>query len=142
MAGEARALSRSGNYASAVEVFERALAEAKGLPIRSDLLLGVASAHLLEATERREAIDLALVDKAIAVYREAIGASQLNDQKRPRARLGLARALGEKGEQDAALAELDRAAAELAHIGSPSAKILLENRKVFEEGDWRSIGLY
>jgi hypothetical protein len=49
-----------------VEVFERALAEASDLPIRSGLLLGLASAYLLEATKRRDRIDVALADKAIA----------------------------------------------------------------------------
>jgi tetratricopeptide (TPR) repeat protein len=142
MAGEARALSRSGDYGSAVQVFERALVEAKDLPVRSTLLLGLASAHLMEATERHGEIDPVLTDKAVATYREAIKTTPLDARERPLARLGLARALGQKGEQVAALAELDQAVAELAHLGSPSAKILLENRKTFERGEWRALGLY
>ena len=141
MAGRARALSRSGRYLEAVGVFEAALDEAGDSEQAANLLIGLASAHLLEGTTRRDPIDAALVAEAIKAYRKAITSSSLDDHNRANARLGLARALGEAGDQKAAMDEFDRAVAELAHIASPSAKVLMENRDVFVEGGWRSIGL-
>jgi len=141
MAGRARALSRSGKYQDGVTVFEEALKEAGTSPHSANLLVGLAAAHLLEGTERRDPVDLTLIAKAVQVYRQAIDQTLLNDRDRANARLGLARALGEQGEQDAAMEELDRAIAELAHLASPAAKVLIENRAVFVEGGWRSLGL-
>ena len=142
MAGEARALSRSGKHEKGVALFEAAIKESGNLPIRPNLLAGLAASHLQEATERRDPVDVALLDRAIETYRQAVDAAPINDQNRAHARLGLARALGEKGEQTAAMEELDRAIAELAHIGSPAAKILMENRSAFEQGEWRALGLF
>jgi len=141
MAGRARALSRDGQYQDAVAVFEEALKEAGTGPYSANLLVGLAAAHLLEGTERRAPSDLTLIAKAVEVYRRAIDQAPLSDQDRANARLGLARALGEQGEQDAAVEEFDRAIAELAHLASPAAKALIENRAVFVGGGWRSLGL-
>jgi tetratricopeptide (TPR) repeat protein len=141
MAGRARALSRSGHYQEAVGVFEAALKEAGDSEQLSNLLIGLASAHLLEGTTRRDPVDQTLIGHAIKAYRKAINSSSVHHRDRANARLGLARALGESGDQKAAMDEFDRAVAELAHIGSPSAKLLMENRDVFVEGGWRSIGL-
>jgi tetratricopeptide (TPR) repeat protein len=141
MAGRARALSRSGKYQDGVAVFEEALKEAGPGAHSANLLVGLAAAHLLEGTERRDPVDLTLIAKAVKVYRQAIDQAPLSDRDRANARLGLARALGEQGEQGAAMKELDRAIAELAHLASPAAKVLIENRAVFVEGGWRSLGL-
>lgn len=140
-AGEARSLSREGQFPSAVQVFQRALAEAKDSPIRPQLLLGLASALLREGTEHHGKVDLALIEKAKVSFRETIEVASLDISIRAHARLGLARALGQNGEQNAALAELDEATAEFAHFGSPNAKVLLQNRKTFEEGEWSAISL-
>lgn len=142
MAGEARAFSRAGKYEEAVAIFERAIVEAGSLPIQSNLLTGLAAAHVIKATESDKAVDPELIDKAIAAYRDALEGTSIDDQQRALARLGLARALGEKGEQDNALHQLDLAIAELAHLGSDVAKTLLTNRNIFVEKSWRALGLY
>ena len=141
VAGEARAASRSGHHAGATRLFEQAIGEAARLPIRSNLLRGLATAHLLEATERRDPFDAALIGEAVAAYRRAIAAAPVESPDRAMARLGLARALGQGGDQAGALAELDRATAELAHLGLPAAKVLIENRSTFAEGGWEALGL-
>jgi len=142
MAGEARSRSRSAKYDEAVKIFEQAISESTGFAIRANLLAGLASCHLLEASERRSPVDLALLDKAVDLYRDSIEASALGQQDHANARLGLARAMGEKGDQAAAMNELDQAAAELAHLGSPTAKVLIEARDVFESGNWRAIAIF
>jgi tetratricopeptide (TPR) repeat protein len=142
MAGEARVLSRSGRYADAVARFEDAIKKAEKRRLLPNLLLGLGAAHLLEGSERRDPIDGALVDAAIATYRRAIDLAPLESMERALARLGLARALGEKNDRAGALEEFDRACAELAHLGSPNAKTLIENRRFFEQGDWHRLGLF
>lgn len=141
MAGQARAFGRGGQHGEAVATFERAIAEAAGLPIQANLLTGLASAHVIEATKDEDAVDGALIDKAIAVYREALEASSIDDEQRAASRLGLARAHGEKGEQEVALRQLDLAIAELAHLGSDLATTLLTHRDQFVRGWWRSLAL-
>jgi tetratricopeptide (TPR) repeat protein len=141
LAGAARAASRSGDYKGAVESFERAIAEAGDHALRANLLTGLAAAHVIEGTEVRDATDYALLNKAIDTYELAIAATAVGELQRSNARLGLARALGEKGEKDAALGELDRAIAELAHLGSPLAKVLIENRSAFFEGQWKMLAV-
>lgn len=141
MAGQARAFGRGGQHGEAVATFARAIAEAAGLPIQANLLTGLAGAHVIAATKDDDAVDGALIDKAIAVYREALEASSIDDEQRAASRLGLARAHGEKGEQEAALRQLDLAIAELAHLGSALATTLLTHRDQFVRGAWRSLGL-
>ncbi len=141
MAGRARALSRSGEHAAAVQVFERAIQESPAGTGRANLLLGLGSAHLLEASRRDDGSGSTLRAAAVAVCRRAIEAAPLHSRERANARLALARAFGEQGEQEAALAALDLAIAELAHQGSPTAKLLQEHRDQFVAGHWQSLGL-
>lgn len=140
-AGEARSYSRAGNHTRAVEIFTEAIEEAENRPIRINLLQGLGSAHLLEGTERRDPPDLALIDKAIEIFRRAVHSTSIGSLERPFAKLALARALGEKGEQLTALDMFDRAVAELAHLGDPRTKLLQENRNRLAEGQWRILAL-
>jgi tetratricopeptide (TPR) repeat protein len=139
LAGEARTLSRTGNYEDAVRVFETALEDVVDTNQRGYLLRGLAACHLLEGTERRPIMDLPLVELAIEKYKAAIEAARVNDRERPLARLGLARALGQKGKQSAALYELDSAIREFAHVGSPYARTLMQGRRAFTEGYWDTL---
>jgi tetratricopeptide (TPR) repeat protein len=141
MAGRARALSRRGDYAEAVRVFELAVAEADKVPIRANLLLGLGTAHLQQASRVTELSKSELIDKAIVTFKQAIATASLSSPERANARLALARALGEKGDRNEALDAFDLAVAELAHVGSPSAKLLQEHRDHFVAGGWDSIGL-
>ena len=82
-----------------------------------------------------------MIDKAIVTFKQAIATASLSSPERANARLALARALGEKGDRNEALDAFDLAVAELAHVGSPSAKLLQEHRDHFVAGGWDSIGL-
>ncbi|NOQ77576.1 MAG: hypothetical protein GQ475_07310 [Methylococcaceae bacterium] len=141
IAGEARAYSRQGQYLQAVNLFEGVLKKNECNELRPNLLLGLAAAHLLEA-QKTEVEKETLRELAIASYREAIDSATLGEMDRPLGRLGLARALGENGDQEIALKELDRAISELSHLGSTTAKILIENRPSFEAAEWSLLGLF
>jgi tetratricopeptide (TPR) repeat protein len=141
MAGRARALSRSGKHGAAVRVFEQAINESPTGTMRANLLIGLGSAHLLETSRRDNGHDPALIEAAIAACRRAIEAAPINSRERANARLVLARAFGEKGEQESAMATLDLAIAELAHQRSPNAKLLQEHRDQFVAGHWHSLEL-
>ena len=141
-AGRARATSRSGRYDEAVGIFRQAIDEAAGGALLSNLLIGLGAAHLLEAGRRTDAVDgHTLRDEAIATLREAVTKSPLESADRANARLALARALGESGRQQEAVDAFDRAVAELAHIGSPSAKLLMNHRDEICDGGWDGLGL-
>lgn len=140
-AGRARALSRSGRYAEAVELFQRAVEEAPTRAMRANFLIGLGSAHVLEASRRVDALRDELLDQAVSVYGRAIETAPLGSTERANARLALARALGEKGEQESALATLDLAIAELSHLRSPAAKTLQDHRDQFVTGAWQTLGL-
>jgi len=141
MAGEARAHSRSGDHAVAVNIFNKAIKKSNAYNIRFNLLLGLGSAHLREATEGRKEANHALIDLAIEAFVQA-EESKIGDQERPLSKIALAMALGEKKEQDRALAKFDEAIADFAHMGDPRAKMLQENRKIFVDGDWRGLTLF
>jgi tetratricopeptide (TPR) repeat protein len=142
MAGEARALSRTGDHSGAVALFEQALAQAGDSRLRPNLWLGLGAAHLLEGTERSDPIDKALLDRAIKSFDEAIASANPNTRERPLARLARARALGERGEQQHAMDALDLATSELAHQGDPLARTLLEHREQWAEGRWHTLALF
>ncbi len=139
MAGEARSHSRSGNYDEAVLVFEEAILLAKDTAFQTNLLLGLASAHLLES--KRVDNGSFLRKKSIEIFRVATSTSSFGDISRTLARFGLAKALGEDGQQEIAMQEFDMAVAEFTHLGQPVSKVLLENRDHFKSGDWSSIQL-
>lgn len=141
MAGRARALSRSGDHRAAVRVFQQAISEASAGAMHANLLLGLGAAHLLEASRRDKGGDSALTEAAIAACQQAIDVAPLDSPERANARLTLARALGENGQQAAAMEALDFAIAELAHLGHSSAKALQEHRDQFIAGHWQSLGL-
>jgi tetratricopeptide (TPR) repeat protein len=142
LAGEGRALSRSGHYDAAVALFEGAIAEAVNATDRANLQRALGACQMLEATERRKPVDLSLVEKAVARFQDAISSGSVNGHDRALARLGLALALRHKGDQPAALRELDAAIAELAHINSPTTKSLMANRTALEDPhNWESIVL-
>lgn len=140
-AGAARAMSRSGDFAAAEALFKAAVSDAEGTPMMSNLLRGLGAATLVEATERRDPIDLALIDRAVEAFKAAIKAARNHTMDRAMARLGLARALGERGDQADAMASFDEAVSELSHLGGDTPRMLITHRDQFADGDWRGLGL-
>ena len=141
MAGEARSLSRAGDYQGAVTIFKEAIQKSENYPILVNLLLGLGAAHVMEASERQDKVNKTLMNKAITTYQSAITSAEIGAQERPLVKLGLARALGESDEQEKAIELFDSAIAELAHMGDPRAKLLQENREIFVNGNWRTLAL-
>lgn len=141
MAGQARALSRSKHYGDAIAVFEKAISEVANSAVRANLLIGLGSAYLLEATRHGNPPDRALLEHALTAYRQAIDAAPLESADRANARLAMARTFGEMGEQQKAIDSFDLAVAELAHVGSSHANTLQKNREAFVVGEWHLIGL-
>jgi tetratricopeptide (TPR) repeat protein len=142
MAGEARACSRAGQYDAAVKLFQQALGEAGAGAMRFNLMLGLGAAHLLQGAERANPADLALLGLAVGVFRQAVEVTSIDSRERSLARLAWARALGEQGAQLSALDMFDQAVAEMAHHGDPRAKLLLENRDLLVDGQWRVLSLF
>ncbi|WP_439471858.1 SIR2 family protein [Brevundimonas sp.] len=141
-AGAARAMSRSGDFAAAEALFKAAVADAEGTPMVSNLLRGLGAARLVEATERRDPMDLVLLEQAVQAFKDAIKAGREDTMDRARARLALARAFGERGDQEEAMASFDEAISELSHLGGDTPRLLITHRTQFAEGNWRGLGMF
>lgn len=141
MAGEARMLSRLGEHETAIETFNRAIAEAKGRRDLSGLVNGLAMAHVRVARRADGSWELYHLDRAIESFVASIEAAEPASRDCAYSRIGLAYANAMKGLQVVAISMLDLAISDLAHLGDPYAASLQEIRENVIGGDWSSLVL-
>ena len=140
-AGEGRALGMNSQYNAAVAKFEQTINEISRskyptpLESVSNLLQGLGVTHLQEAIRRGPPIDAGLAGDSIRVLENLID-TYPPSRGRAFARVALARAYGEIKKQDKAIAMIDTAISEFAHLNETLCNFLIEYRPEFASGNW------